>query len=67
MGSLAFMKLMKVRMPEGARLKQAVYLSINSELAAVFALTYAPAAAGRNSLLAATRSKGLLPILATRD
>ena len=67
MGSLAFMKLMKVRMPEGARLKQAVYLSINSELAAVFALTYAPAAAARNSLLAATRTKGLLPILATRD
>lgn len=67
MGSLAFMKLMKVHMPEGARVKQAVYLSINSELAAVFALTYAPAAATRSSLLAATRTKGLLPILATRD
>ena len=67
MGSIAFMKLMKVRMPEGARLKQAVYLSINGELAAVFALTYAPNAAARNSLLAATRAKGLLPILATRD
>ncbi len=67
MGSIAFMKLMKVRMPDGARLKQAVYLSINGELAAVFALTYAPAAAARNSLLAATRTKGLLPILATRD
>lgn len=67
MGSLAFMKLMKVRMPDGARLKQAVYLSVNGDLAAVFALTYDPAAAVRSSLLAATRTNGLLPILATRD
>lgn len=67
MGSLAFMKLMKVRMPDGARLKQAVYLSVNGELAAVFALTYDPAAAVRASLLAAARTNGLLPILATRD
>lgn len=44
MGSIGFMKLMKVRMPEGTRLKQAVYLSVNGDLAAVFALNYAPAA-----------------------
>lgn len=42
MGSIAFMKLMRVRVPEGTRLKQAVYLSVNGELAAVFALNYAP-------------------------
>ena len=41
MGSLGFMKLMRVHMPEGARVKQAVYLSVNGELAAVFALSYA--------------------------
>ena len=67
MGSLAFMKLMKVRMPEGTKVKQAVYLSINGELAGVFALNYAPASAARSSLLAAVRARGLLPILATRD
>lgn len=37
------MKLMRVRVPEGTRLKQAVYLSVNGELTAVFALNYAPA------------------------
>ena len=67
MGSLAFMKLMKVRMPEGTRLKQAVYLSINSELAAVFALSYAADEAAKESLQSAVRVKGLMPILATRD
>ena len=67
MGSLAFMKLMRVRMPEGAGLKQAVYLAINSELAAVFALHYAPDAGAQSSLHAATHSGALIPMLATRD
>ena len=67
MGSIGFMKLMKVRMPDGTRLKQAVYLSINGDLAAVFALNYAPNAAVRGSLNAAIRAPGLLPLLATRD
>lgn len=67
MGSLAFMKLMRVRMPEGAGLKQAVYLAINSELAAVFALHYTADPAAQSSLHAATRSGALIPMLATRD
>ncbi len=67
MGSIGFMKLMKVQMPEGTRLKQAVYLSVNGELAAVFALNYAPAAGIRSGLSAAAHTAGLLPLLATRD
>ena len=67
MGSLGFMRLMKVQMPEGAKLKQAIYLSVNRELAAVFALNYAPAANVSSSLNAMIRSGGLIPILATRD
>ena len=67
MGSLGFMKLMRVHMPEGARVKQAVYLSINAELAAVFALSYAPASNVKASLQALARCAGLTPILATRD
>ena len=67
MGSLAFMKLMRVRMPEGTRLRQAVYLAINGELAAVFALNYDPAPAVRAGLQSLTRMNGLLPLLATRD
>ena len=54
-------------MPEGTKVKQAVYLSINGDLAGVFALNYAPASAARSSLIAAVRAKGLVPILATRD
>ena len=67
MGSLGFMKLMRVHMPDGARVKQAVYLSINGELAAVFALSYAPATNTKASLQALARCTGLTPILATRD
>lgn len=67
MGSLAFMKLMRVRMPEGTNLKQAVYLAVNSELAAVFALHYAADADVQTSLHAATHSGSLFPLLATRD
>ena len=67
MGSLGFMKLMRVHMPEGARVKQAVYLSVNGELAAVFALSYAPATNVKACLQALARCTGLTPILATRD
>lgn len=67
MGSLAFMKLMKVRVPEGTRLRQAVYLSINSELAAVFALNYAAAEKIKTCLVSVLRSGSLVPVLATRD
>ena len=67
MGSLGFMKLMRVHMPEGARVKQAVYLSVNGELAAVFALSYAPATNVKTSLQAISHCAGLTPILATRD
>ena len=67
MGSIAFMKLMRVRVPEGTRLKQAVYLSVNGELTAVFALNSAPAESVRAGLSAVLRAGSLVPVLATRD
>lgn len=67
MGSIAFMKLMRVRVPEGTRLKQAVYLSVNGELTAVFALNYAPAESVRTGLGVVLRTGSLVPVLATRD
>ena len=67
MGSIAFMKLMRVRVPEGTRLKQAVYLSVNGELTAVFALNYAPAESVRAGLASVLRAGALVPVLATRD
>ena len=67
MGSHGFMRLMKVQMPEQAKVKQGVYLSVNGELAALFALTYAPASSVKSGLFAVVRSKGLIPVLATSD
>lgn len=66
-GSLGFMQLMGVHMPEGTRVKQAVYLSINGELAGVFAIQYGPSAVIRGGLAGLCRQKRLSPILAVRD
>ena len=57
----------RVRVPEGTRLKQAVYLSVNGELTAVFALNYAPAESVRAGLASVLRAGALVPVLATRD
>ena len=67
LGSLAFMRLMGVQVPGGTRVQSAVYISVNKELAGVFALTYAPSSGTRNGLQSVLRSPGLTPILATRD
>ena len=67
LGSLAFMRLMGVEVPEGTRVQSAVYISVNRELAGVFALTYAPASDTKSGLLRVLHSAGLTPVLATRD
>lgn len=67
LGSLAFMRLMGVQVPEGTRVQSAVYISVNRELVGVFALSYAPAAGTRSALHDVLRSSGLTPVLATRD
>lgn len=67
LGSLPFMRLMGVHVPEGTRVQSAVYISVNKELVGVFALTYAPAATCRAGLQSVLRSPGLTPVLATRD
>ena len=67
LGSLAFMRLMGVHVPEGVKIQSAVYISVNKELAGVFALTYQPSAGTRSGLQHVLRSSGLTPILATRD
>ena len=67
LGSLPFMRLMGVHVPEGTRVQSAVYISVNRELVGVFALTYAPAAASRAALQSVLHSPGLTPVLATRD
>ena len=67
LGSLAFMRLMGVQVPGGTRVQSAVYISVNKELAGVFALNYGPSGGTRNGLQQVLHSPGLTPILATRD
>lgn len=67
LGSLPFMRLMGVHVPEGTKVLSAVYISVNKELTGVFALTYAPSAAAKSGLQSVVHSPGLTPILATRD
>ncbi len=67
LGSLAFMRLMGIEIPEGTRVQSAVYISVNREMVGVFALTYSAAPAAKSGLHQVLRSNGLTPILATRD
>lgn len=65
-GSAAFMRLMDISLPQGLNVKNAVFCSIDGELAGIFALNYSlpdvvfPAVA---SLL----QERIAPVLATRD
>lgn len=67
LGSLGFMRLMGIHVPEGTRIQSAVYVSVNSELTGVFALTYGPSAASKSGMHSVVHTPGLTPILATRD
>ena len=66
MGSLDFMKRMGVHMDRGARVKQAVYMSLNGELAAVFAVRYNPPDNLRKGLAAIAGNRHFKGILVTR-
>lgn len=65
-GSGAFMELMGVPMPQGLKVRTAVFCALDGEIAAIFALNYTLHNAVRpavESLIA----NGMDPILATRD
>ena len=66
LGSLDFMRRMGVHMDRGARVKQAVYMSLNGELAAVFAIRYAPPENLRRGLAAIAGNRHFKGILVTR-
>ncbi len=66
-GSLSFMHLMGIHLPEGTNIKQAVYVSVNSVLAGVVAINYNPAVSVGGALQALVRSQNLDPIFALRD
>lgn len=67
MGSLKFMNSMGVHMDAGMKVKQAVYLSVNGELACVFAMKYKPVHSVANGLDAIVSDSHFDAVLATRD
>lgn len=66
-GSLSFMRSMGVHMPDGTRVRQAVYVSLGGELAGIFALKYKPSASTRAGLLQLVSRDRIRVVLATRD
>ena len=66
LGSLDFMRRMGVHMDKGARVRQAVYMSLNGELAAVFAVRYTPPENLRRGLAAIAGNRHFKGILVTR-
>ena len=65
-GSAAFMKLMKVNLPQGLHVKSAVFCAIDGELAGIFALSYTLPDTVFPALSALMMEK-VGPVLATRD
>lgn len=66
-GSLSFMREMGVHMPGGTRVRQAVYTSVNGELAGIFALRYQSNASTRAGLHDLLANRRISVVLATRD
>lgn len=67
LGTLDFMKRMGVHMEGGMKLKQAVYTSVNGELAAVFAIKYTPKESVSRGLTAIAGNRHFRTIFVTRD
>lgn len=66
-GSVGFMRLMGISIPDGTNIRQAVYVAINNELAGVFSINYAPDRRIRNGLDALCAQRRLTCLCATRD
>ena len=66
LGTTSFMRKMGVRIPSGINLKTGIFLAVDRELAAVFAVKYQPSENVDYALRVMKRS-GVTPILAARD
>ena len=66
-GSLGFMRSMGVQMPAGAKVRQAVYVSVNGELAGIFALKYKANKSSRKGLRDVLANRNFSVVIATRD
>lgn len=65
-GSAAFMEIMHVELPQGLKVKNAVFCAVSGELEAIFALNYRLHPAIRPAIHSLIANR-LDPILATRD
>ena len=66
-GSLSFMHSMGVHMPAGAKVRLAVYVSVNGELAGIFALKYKANTSSRKGLRDVLANRNFSVVVATRD
>ncbi len=66
MGNAAFMQRMGVHIPEGIKLPTALFVSVNLDLAGIFAVSYTPINHVRSALSMLARNK-ITPVFATRD
>lgn len=67
LGSLRFMELMNISLPEETRLKQALYISVNGVAEGVFAIRYHASDAAKSGLGLLLSQKKISTVLATRD
>ncbi len=66
-GTMGFMKCMGVHRESGARVRQALYVSINGELAGLIALRYEPAPGVQKALKNLCGTDAPIPVLAGYD
>lgn len=66
-GTLSFMRSMGVHMPAGTRVRQAVHVSINGELAGIIAVRYKPNPSTGAGLKEVLSNRNFTVVLATRD
>lgn len=66
-GTVSFMRSMGVHMPDGAKVRQAVYVAIGGELAGIFAVKYKADPTAKAGLRDILSNRNFTPVLATRD
>ena len=66
-GNLGFIRSMGIAMPAGTRVRHAVYVSVNGELAGIFAVRYKANASTRTGLHDVLANRNFSIVLATRD
>lgn len=66
-GTVSFMRSMGVHMPNGVKVRQAVYVAISGELAGIFAVKYKPSPSATTGLRDILSNRNFTPVLATRD